>query len=247
MDADDAPIGFVLSRRKAVGLLSTLSLSVMGGGLSYAEAALAAGGLPPACIARPRQTEGPYFVDEKLNRSDIRSDPGKSNRAGAQLDLNIEVMRIGNGQCAPLSGAIVDIWQCDALGVYSDVRDTQGRFDTVGQKFLRGHQVTNAKGSARFVTIYPGWYQGRTVHIHFKIRTSPAADAGYDFTSQLYFDDAFTDRVMRLQPYAGQGERSTRNAQDGIFRRSGGEQLMLDVKPKGEAFTSTFAIGLQMT
>jgi protocatechuate 3,4-dioxygenase beta subunit len=241
MDADDAPIGSLLSRREALGLLGAVGLSAAGANLLYTEAALALGRTPPMCIARPRQTEGPYFTDVKLDRTDIRSDPDKKiNSAGAQLDLTFEVSRIGNGQCAPLAGAIVDVWQCDGLGVYSDVRDTAGRFDTRGQKFLRGHQVTDAKGQARFVTIYPGWYEGRTVHIHFKIGRS------YDFTSQLYFDDAFTDRVMKLQPYATKGDRSTRNAQDGIFRRSGGEQLMLNVKPQAEGYTSTFAIGLSI-
>jgi protocatechuate 3,4-dioxygenase beta subunit len=244
MDNDDAPIGSLLSRREALSLLGAVGLSTAGGNLLYTEAALALGRTPPACIARPRQTEGPYFTDVKLNRTDIRSDPDKKVTSdGARLDLTLDVSRIGNGQCAPLPGAIVDVWQCDALGVYSDVRDTAGRFDTRGQKFLRGHQVTDTKGQARFVTIYPGWYEGRTVHIHFKIRTAEGARS-YDFTSQLYFDDAFSDRVMKLQPYATKGARSTRNAQDGIFRRSGGEQLMLDVKPKGDGFTSTFAIGL---
>lgn len=246
MDNDDAPIGSLLSRREALGLLGAVGLSTAGANLLYTEAALALGRTPPMCIARPRQTEGPYFTDVKLDRTDIRSDPdSKVNSAGARLDLTLEVSRISSGQCAPLSGAIVDVWQCDGLGVYSDVRDTAGRFDTRGQKFLRGHQVTDAKGQAHFVTIYPGWYEGRTVHIHFKIRTTEGGRS-YDFTSQLYFDDAFTDRVMKLDPYAAKGDRSTRNAQDGIFRRSGGEQLMLDVQPNGSGFTSTFAIGLSI-
>ena len=93
-----------------------------------------------------------------------------------------------------MAGAMVDICQCDAIGVYSDVRATNGFFNTGGQRFLRGYQVTDASGVAKFTTVYPGWYQGRSVHIHFKIRTN-AGGRNAEFVSQLYFDDAF--RVLR--------------------------------------------------
>ena len=118
----------------------------------------------------------------------------------------------------------MDVWQCDALGIYSDVQD--GRFNTIGQKFLRGYQFTDVRGEAQFVTLYPGWYSGRTVHIHFKIRTTPKARRSFEFTSQLYFDDELTDRVHAATPYAARGPRTARNRHDGIFRR-GGDQLML--------------------
>jgi len=93
--------------------------------------------------------------------------------------------------------------------------------------------------------VYPGWYPGRTVHVHFKIRTEPAAQRGYDFTSQLYFDDALTDRIHAAKPYAARGKRNARNRDDEIFRR-GGDQLMLDVTESGGAYSASFAIGLQM-
>lgn len=86
--------------------------------------------------------------------------------------------RIDPERCEPLAGALVDVWQCDAAGVYSGVEDIADRFDTTGKRFLRGHQVTDRGGIARFTTIYPGWYRGRTVHIHFKIRTNPSAGRG---------------------------------------------------------------------
>src|SRR5438477_1655102 len=89
----------------------------------------------PACVVRPAQTEGPYFVDERLNRSDIRSDPSNAGiplTPGAELHLTLGVYRAG-GACAPIAGALVDLWQCDALGVYSDVRDAAGMFDTRGR------------------------------------------------------------------------------------------------------------------
>jgi len=95
---------------------------------------------------------------------------------------------------------------------------------------------------ARFVTIYPGWYQGRTVHIHFKIRTA-TSDPAYEFTSQLYFDDVNRDRIYAQPPYAAR-QGAIKNNQDGIFRRSGGEQLLLQLTPEGEGYLGTFDIGL---
>jgi protocatechuate 3,4-dioxygenase beta subunit len=202
----------------------------------------------PSCVVRPQQTEGPYFVDEKLNRSDIRSDPlDGSVKQGVLLRLMFHVYRIEGSSCTPLPGAFVDVWQCDALGMYSDVLDWIGSFEnTRGKKFLRGYQVTDASGKAEFMTIYPGWYPGRTVHIHFKIRTDPTTELGHEFTSQLYFDESITDQVHAQSPYSTRGRRTTTNATDGIFRR-GGSQLMLELVKDAQSYTGTFDIGLQMT
>jgi protocatechuate 3,4-dioxygenase beta subunit len=198
----------------------------------------------PNCVVKPQQTEGPYFVDEKLERSDIRSDPSNGSvKPGVPLHLTFQVSQVNGRSCAPLSNAVVDIWPCDALGAYSDVSDRS--FSTVGQKFLRGYQVTDAKGTVEFVTIYPGWYPGRTVHIHFKIRTDSASQRSYEFTSQLYFDDSLTDLVHAQDPYATQGQRTQRNAQDGIFRE-GGEELMLKLTKEAKGYVGTFDIGLQI-
>ena len=198
----------------------------------------------PSCVVRPQQTEGPYFVDEKLNRSDIRSDPSDgSGKKGVPLRLVFHVSRIDGSSCTPLTGATVDIWHCDALGVYSDVTDPS--FSTVGKKFLRGNQVTDPNGTVEFVTIYPGWYPGRTVHIHFKIRTDSASRRGYEFTSQLYFDDSLTDQIHAQPPYAAKGQRTLNNDQDGIFR-GGGKQLMLQLSKDAQGYVGTFEIGLQI-
>jgi protocatechuate 3,4-dioxygenase beta subunit len=195
----------------------------------------------PGCIVRPQQTEGPYFVDEQLNRSDIRSNPADNTvKPGVPLKLTFRVSRVNGAACVPLAGAIVDLWHCDAAGVYSDVRDRGS--STVGQKFLRGYQTTDAKGLATFTTIYPGWYPGRTVHIHFKIRTD-GANQSSEFTSQLYFADALTDQVYQQSPYNIRGQRNTRNNRDGIFR-DGGEQLLLSLVPAGKGYAATFEIGV---
>ena len=197
----------------------------------------------PNCVASPRQTEGPYFVEEGLNRSDIRSDPADGSvKAGVPLRLVLRVSQVSGGACIPIEGAIVDIWHCDAEGVYSDASDRT--FSTVGQKSLRGSQVTNSDGTVEFVTIYPGQYPGRAVHIHFKVRNSTDPQ-GYEFTSQLYFDDAVTDQVYARAPYRLRGQRDMRNERDRIYQ-SGGEQLTLQLVPDEVGYTGNFNIGLQM-
>ncbi|ABA57632.1 Protocatechuate 3 4-dioxygenase beta subunit like protein [Nitrosococcus oceani ATCC 19707] len=201
----------------------------------------------PSCVVRPQQTEGPYFVDEKLNRSDIRFEPSDhSMKKGVPLRLVFRVSQLEGNVCTPLKGAIVDVWQCDALGVYSGFQDINGLFDTRGKKFLRGYQITDAIGKAEFVTIYPGWYPGRTVHIHFKIRTDSASPQGHEFTSQLYFHDSITDRVHAQAPYATKGRRNSSNEDDRIFQR-GGSELILPLARETAGYVGTFDIGLQMT
>jgi len=248
MDHDDVQVGRILSRREAIALLGAGGVGGAAalGAPGAASAATRAPFRLPACIVRPSQTAGPYFVDTDLDRSDLRSDPTDGSVCeGARLALEFRVSRLDAQRCAPLAGALVDVWQCDAKGVYSGVKDINDRFDTTGKRFLRGHQRTDRDGIARFTTIYPGWYRGRTVHIHFMIRTNPGEDAGEEFASQLYFDDALTDRVFESAPYAAQAGRRTRNPEDAIYR-SGGSQLLLDVTEDGDGYRATFDIGLQI-
>ena len=248
------PVNRNVSRREMLGLVGTTVAAVLVGcergqsGSSWwthlwsRKPTVTA--MPP-CIVRPEQTEGPYFVDDRLNRSDIRSDPSDGSvKEGVPLQLTLHIHQISGNACTSLAGAMVDIWHCDALGVYSDVRDRS--FDTRGKKFLRGYQVTDTNGAAKFLTIYPGWYPGRAVHIHFKIRTNPESRRGYEFTSQLYFDEALTDQIYAQAPYAANGHRTSRNKQDGIFR-DGGDQLILQLTRQPPGCVGTFDIGLQMT
>ena len=256
MDNDDAPVGRILSRREVLALLGGSSVALLAAcapaslaspsptataqqtgpaATTAAATASAAATTLPSCIVRPALTEGPYFVDEKLDRSDIRSDPGTGVvRPGAIFNLNFLVSRLSGSACTALSGAMVDVWHCDALGVYSDVDSARG------QKFLRGFQNTDASGSAKFMTIYPGWYQGRAVHIHFKIRPTSSSE----FTSQLFFDDALSTQVFAQAPYSQKGTQGiTRNSSDGIFQQSGGK-LLLSVTKSGDVYSATFDIGL---
>jgi protocatechuate 3,4-dioxygenase beta subunit len=195
-----------------------------------------------SCVVRPALTEGPYFVDERLNRSDIRSDPSDGSvRPGVPLLLTFAVSRLVGGSCSALTGAVVDVWHCDALGAYSDVSDMG--FNTRGSKFLRGYQQTDAAGRAQFTTIYPGWYSGRAVHLHFKIRTSLTGPAS-EFTSQVFFDEAVTDQVHAQSPYNQKGRRNTLNLSDGIYR-GGGSQLLLALSAQGTGYAATFDLALQ--
>jgi protocatechuate 3,4-dioxygenase beta subunit len=163
------------------------------------------------CVLTAALTEGPFFVDEKLNRSDIRTDPVTGVvSAGIPLALTFNVSRYATNACTPLTGAYLDVWHCDSAGTYSDVSGSS-------KKFLRGYQITDAKGVAAFTSIYPGWYNGRAVHIHFKLRLYAGSTKSYEFTSQFFFNDALTDSVYAMSPYSTRGSRDTRNANDGIY------------------------------
>ena len=226
---------------EAAGLSTETATSV-----ATEEAAAAGATTLPTCIVSPELTEGPYFVDVQLDRSDIRTEPSDGSvAAGVPLQLEMRVSQVSSSGCAPLAGAIVDIWHCDAAGVYSGVTDRSQGFTTVEKKFLRGYQVSDATGTVRFTTIYPGWYSGRAVHIHFKVRSATGANQSYEFTSQLFFDDAISAQVYAREPYAAKGQLDTPNTRDGIYR-NGGDQLILALTPSGEGYAATFDIGLQL-
>jgi protocatechuate 3,4-dioxygenase beta subunit len=241
---DDAGIGRILSRRELLTLLGAAGAGAIVGapGLASLDAQV------PGCVVVPAQMEGPYFVDTKLNRSDIRTDPGtKAESPGVPLRVSLRVLQMSAaGACTPLAGALVDLWQCDALGVYSDFQDDTAKFDARGKRFLRGYQLTDAKGAVGFTTIYPGWYPGRAVHLHFKVRTNPSGPKGTDFTSQLYFNEAVTDKVHARAPYSSKGRRTTTNDRDGIYTGSGGRQLMLNVTEGANGFAGTFDLAVKI-
>jgi len=163
LDNDDAPIGRVLSRREALVLMGGLGASgllfLAGCGGDDDSTGIDNPNGSVTCAAKPELTQGPYFVDERLNRADIRTNtPTGAVKEGLLFTLAFNVQQIQSGACTPLSGAFVDVWHCDALGVYSDAVDPG--FNTRGQNWLRGYQATDANGAAGFTTIFPGWYQG---------------------------------------------------------------------------------------
>lgn len=261
MEDDDKPIGQILSRRDALKVLGlgsaaflaacaspegTSTLVPTAGSTQVSSTPLASTASSALdCVVRPEMTIGPYFVDEQLNRSDIRSDSSDNSvKEGIPLTINIAVASVGNNSCTPLEGAQVDIWHCDAQGQYSGVSDRG--FNTTGQDFLRGYQLTNANGGVQFRTIYPGWYSGRAVHIHFTLRTKAADGGDYQFTSQFFFDDTLSNQVHTQEPYASRGQRDTLNSTDNIFR-SGGDQLLLNLQGDNtNGYSGSMNIGLDL-
>ena len=253
---DNKPIGRILSRRDVLALLGGGGIALLTGcsvsqflgdtpESTVIPTSTTSAATLPSCIVRPALTEGPYFVDMQLNRSDIRTEPSDGSiKEGALLRIIFNVSDVSAATCNPLAGAQVDVWHCDALGVYSGVADPG--FDTSGQSWLRGYQITDEFGRAEFTTIYPGWYSGRAVHIHFKIRTDPQADAGYEFTSQFFFDEALTDIVHAQEPYASKGYRNTLNSTDNIFQSSDG-LLTLNIVKVADGYEATFDIGLDLS
>jgi protocatechuate 3,4-dioxygenase beta subunit len=261
MHNDDIPIGRIFTRRELLALLGATSAGLLagctsGGGTSNTSGNSGSSGNVNV-VATPALTEGPFFVDERLNRSNIATGTARAAVVnGLPLALRLGVYTLSGGVAAPLSGAQVDIWHCDAIGVYSD--ESSGGIqseNTSGQNWLRGYQLANQSGVVEFATIYPGWYAGRTIHIHFKVRLFASGGAtAYDFTSQFFIDDSLNDIVLANAPYNGRGARSVRNANDGIYTGTGsdsiidGTQLTLNLTPtsSGGGYTATFNIGLQI-
>lgn len=153
----------------------------------------------PSCSLTPEQTEGPFYFDADAIRSDIRED-----RDGVPLRLAIRVR--GTARCEPIANAVVDVWHCDAEGAYSG-------FDVPDERFLRGTQVTDGGGIVEFTTIYPGWYPGRTPHIHARVHLDRQAL----LTTQLYFDEAVSEAVYSEGAYARGSDQDVSNDGDGIF------------------------------
>ena len=151
---------------------------------------------PGRCVVTPDSGEGPFYFDPSLMRSDVTS-----GRMGAPLDVAVQITRLRN--CAPLAGVRFDLWQADALGLYSGYRDQPGvggvdAAATVGATFLRGTQLTDADGWVRFKTVYPSWYGGRTPHLHFKV----FVDSKEVIATQIFFDDEVNAEIFNnWDPY----------------------------------------------
>ena len=183
-------------------------------------------GVVPDCVLMPELTEGPYYLDLDLVRRDITED-----RPGAALDLEVTV--VDADSCAPIAGAAVDVWHCDAGGAYSGVQGDTGTF-------LRGIQTTGDDGLAGFTTVYPGWYQGRAVHIHVKVHV----EGDVEHTGQLFFDDAFTASVYAAEPYAERGAPDTPNDADSIYAQSEGSTVVA-VERAGDGYAGAVTLGIR--
>ena len=228
-----------LNRRTALTKLGGLAAVALGGSalgareLLEADDADAAGNGTAAvasglvsCVLAPEQTEGPYYVDDAAIRRNVTE-----GKPGVALALRLTVVNVAN--CKPIKRAAVEIWHCDASGIYSGVQGDTGMF-------LRGVQRTDAKGMALFRTIYPGWYQGRTVHIHTMVHLG----GNVVHTGQLYFPDAVTDAVYKRSPYNQRPNRDPRNAGDSIYR-NGGRRSTLKLVRTGAAYEGSITMGVQ--
>jgi protocatechuate 3,4-dioxygenase beta subunit len=256
MDFDDAMVGRILSRRETLRAAAHAGIGMaLVGGLGRIVRAAANTTQPSASplVVSPALTEGPFFVDENLNRSDLTAGTTRPSVInGWPLALAFTVYKLTGSDYRPLKDTHVDVWHCDASGAYSDQSKRMNREDTSKQTWLRGYQVTDANGQVKFSTIVPGWYNGRTPHIHFKVRNfSPAGKSTTEFTSQLFFHDEDTDRIYANAPYNDHGKRDQRNEDDGIFSEreadgaTAGSHLLLDLKSDGgKLLTTSFAIVL---
>ena len=181
------------------------------------------------CLLTPEATEGPYWVDYATSRRNVTE-----GRPGTPLVIRFTVLNARS--CKIIRNADVEIWHCDALGEYSGVNGASTRF-------LRGHQRSNAKGVAEFLTVFPGWYRGRTPHIHMKV----SVGGNEVHTGQIFFNETITRTVYRQAPYASRGQYDTPHAQDMIYQQAGGSKAELKLKRRTgglKGYVGTIAIGV---
>ena len=226
----------MIDRRQLLRSLAIAAPSVLGIGAvgqALAQDARAARLIAAnVCQVTPATTQGPFYFDPRLMRGDIRD-----GRAGYPLALRLQVV---DAACRPIQGARVDVWHCDAQGNYSGYPGQQ-QGDLSRKTFLRGAQVTNQAGRAAFRTIWPGWYQGRTAHVHFKVLLGER-DL---LTGQIFFPDRFSRAVFdQLPDYARDSTRGKIfNDQDGIARRAG-QGAYAEVTQVEGGFEAAMVIGL---
>jgi protocatechuate 3,4-dioxygenase beta subunit len=181
-----------------------------------------------SCILSKESTEGPYWIANHLTRRNITE-----NRPGMPLRLHLTVLDAVT--CKPIKGADVEIWHADAGGTYSGV---QGNTKT----FLRGHQKSAANGSVTFDTVYPGWYSGRTPHIHIKVHVGTS----YVYTGQLFFSDTASAAIYRTARYKSHGQADTTNTEDSIYAGAGGgrARVALSHRKNGKGYLGRLSLGV---
>jgi protocatechuate 3,4-dioxygenase beta subunit len=224
-----------LRRREALTTLGGLGLTgILGGGAAVLGRGAAPAAAAGSCVLSPEVTEGPYWIDNSLTRRDIRE-----NKPGLPLEIVFTVEDAKT--CSVIAGADVEIWHCDAAGEYSGFDGTNHARS--GTRYLRGHQKSDAAGRARFLTVFPGWYSGRTPHIHLKVHVG----GNVVHTGQVFFNEKTTAAVYRKAPYESHGQPDARHAADMIYRQAGGSkaELALTRRRKGRAgYRGTITLGL---
>lgn len=229
----------VLTRRESLTALVAVSAAALPTG-AIAQPAAATRLLPGAnvCVLTAQAEEGPFYFDPKLERIDVTD-----GKTGVPLGLQLQVVNAGD--CVPIKGARVDVWHADALGFYSGYsgQSDAHNVSTEGQRFLRGTQFSNEAGLVTFATIYPGWYQGRTPHIHCKV----ILDDNSVLTTQLYFPDALSEFIYQnVKPYNTRGrERDTTNTTDHVVKDSGSDHASFcSIKEETDRYLASLIIGV---
>lgn len=202
----------------------------------------------------PSVTEGPYWTDDSAsgyNRSTITSDiAGTNTQTGVALTLTLYIYDRKNS-CAAMESVQVDIWHCNASGIYSGVKNsTNGNgADYTSQSWLRGYQLSDSTGMVKFVTIIPGWYSGRTTHIHMRLRsTYDTSSDGSTNTAQLFFDQTFIDTLdTTVSPYSSSGKNTVTNAGDSIYNSEGGTTLLSVSGSASAGYAASFSIYLPLS
>jgi protocatechuate 3,4-dioxygenase beta subunit len=215
-----------ISRREA---LVAAGVIAGGGGVYALRPTPAYGSDAASCVLAPEMTEGPYYLDDHLMRRDITE--GKD---GVPLQLRLTVQSASS--CKPIARATVEVWQADATGNYSG-------FDNAAAPthYLRGGQRTNRSGLAVIDTVYPGWYQGRTPHIHVKVHVR----GNVVHTGQLFFRPSTSAAVYRASAYAAHGQADTTNATDPIYAAGGSKSLLALRRRTGGGYTGAIALGVR--
>lgn len=201
------------------------------------------------CTLTKEMTEGPYYLDGALVRTDIRED-----KTGFRLNLALTV--VDDDTCAVIPNALVEIWHSDALGEYSGYVGNNGHNEPDNGTFLRGGVLTNSSGVANITTVYPGWYRGRCIHIHIKVHTGVTLTSDGSFTGgtelhtgQLFFDETISARVGALSPYSANTVTRTTLAQDSIYDEGGAASGLLTLTALGTSpsagYTGTLTLGIE--
>ncbi len=234
--------------------------AVYGGDSTYASStssvvsvAVTAGSSGSCGTSVPAVTEGPYWTSDSASgyeRSDITSDIGGTNtQTGIPFTLTLYVYDSKNS-CAAMENVQIDIWHCNASGVYSGVKNSTngGGADYTSQSWLRGYQLTDSGGKVTFTTIVPGWYTGRTTHIHMRFRsTYDSSSSGSTNTAQLFFDQTFIDNLdTTVSPYASEGKNSVTNAGDSIYNSEGGTTILSLSGSASAGYQASFSIYLPL-
>lgn len=230
--SDQLPIRRREMMALSAGALASVAFYACGGGKEDATRSVASGAATsaPDCVLTPEQDEGPFYIDFAQVRRDIVED-----RPGVPLVLEVAV--VDSNTCRPIHNAAVDIWHCDALGIYSG-EPSEG---SVGKTYLRGIQLTDGNGQVEFATIYPGQYPGRTTHIHVKVhiggqRGNGSYSGGHvSHTGQLFTSDRHDAEVFALAPYNRHHVELTPRNEDAIFLNEGGSSSELTLAPAGSS------------